>query len=198
MSYFCNQLIKPLFMKIVKVFFIFALVSMIAVSCKETKKEEVQDDAAVEMTEEESSVDTSEEVSPAEESEVASESDSETSAAAAGAGGAAATAASSSEATEDTAAKEAEVSEPAAVEELVVPEGVIAEEMADTPVVYPGCSGSGGVARLPFVQWADRIGDVPRRYRAGPDQFAQWQTGNCRRCVSGMVVGRQTRSCHRK
>ena len=39
-------------MKTIKVLFIFALVSMIAVSCKETKKEEVQDDAAVEMTEE--------------------------------------------------------------------------------------------------------------------------------------------------
>ena len=39
-------------MKIVKLLLVFALVSTIAVSCKETKKEEVQDDAAVEMTEE--------------------------------------------------------------------------------------------------------------------------------------------------
>ena len=32
-------------MKIIKVLVVFFLVSMIAVSCKETKKEEVQDDA---------------------------------------------------------------------------------------------------------------------------------------------------------
>lgn len=81
-------------MKIVKLFFVFAVVSMITFSCKESKKEEVQDDASVEMTEEGSE------------------------------------AAGSVEA------------ESKGLEPLAVPEGVIAEELADTPVVYPGCEGS--------------------------------------------------------
>lgn len=116
-------------MKIVKVLFIFALVSMIAVSCKETKKEDVQDGSAVEMTEE----------------------GSESSGAEAVEGGAAAAAsgAESEDASKDGA--EGEAIEPKAtaiqgetmgMEELVVPEGVIAEELADTPVIYPGCTGS--------------------------------------------------------
>ena len=124
-------------MKIVKVLFIFVLVSMIAVSCKETKKEEVQEDAAVEMTEEGS--DTNEmEVEAAEET-TSSDSDNGA-AAAAGAGAAAAAAASDSgESMEEAESVEAAAKE---VEPIVVPEGVIAEELADTPLVYPGCSGS--------------------------------------------------------
>lgn len=116
-------------MKIVKVLFIFALVSMIAISCKETKKEEVQDGSAVEMTEE----------------------GSESSGAEAVEGGAAAAASSaeSEDASKDGAESEAMESKATAIqgetmgmEELVVPEGVIAEELAETPVIYPGCTGS--------------------------------------------------------
>ena len=114
-------------MKIIKVLFIFALVSMIAVSCKETKKEEVQDDAAVEMTEEGG------DASDMEASEEGGE-------AAAGAAGAAA-AAEDGDGESMEAVKGVEAASKD-VEALVVPEGVIAEEMADTPVVYPGCTGS--------------------------------------------------------
>ncbi len=112
-------------MKIVKVLFIFALVSMIAVSCKETKKEEVQDDASVEMTEEGS------DASGMEASEEGSD---------AAAAGAAAT--SEDGAAETMEAAEGIETESKDVEALVVPEGVISEELADTPVIYPGCTGS--------------------------------------------------------
>ena len=113
-------------MKIVKVLFIFALVSMIAVSCGETKKEEVQDDASVEMTEEGSDdggMEASEEAAPSD-------------AAAAGA------ATSEDGAAETMEAVEGIEAEAKDVEALVVPEGVIAEELADTPLVYPGCTGT--------------------------------------------------------
>lgn len=122
-------------MKIVKVLFIFVLVSMIAISCKETKKEEVQDDAAVEMTEEGS--DASEMEGEAAEETTSSDSDEGAAAAAAGAGAAAAS--DSGESMEEAESVEAAAKE---VEPLVVPEGVISEELADTPVVYPGCTGS--------------------------------------------------------
>lgn len=108
-------------MKIVKVLFVFALVSMIAVSCKETKKEEVSDEA-VEMTED-----------SAESSGTSVEGDE------------AAAATSGSEAPEgDASMKEVKAIEGKSVgmEAFEVPEGVIAEELADTPVIYPGCSGS--------------------------------------------------------
>lgn len=108
-------------MKILKVLFIFALVSMIAVSCKETKKEDIQDGSAVEMTEEGSSMSGS--------IEATEEASDET-----------------SEEVEGAAAsmKKVEAIEGATegLEEMVVPEGVIAEEMADTPVIYPGCEGA--------------------------------------------------------
>jgi hypothetical protein len=117
-------------MKIIKVLFIFALVSMIAVSCKETKKEEVQDDAAVEMTEEGGDASDME----------ASEEGGEAAVGAAGAAGAAA-AAEDGDGESMEAVKGVEAASKD-VEALVVPEGVIAEEMADTPVVYPGCTGS--------------------------------------------------------
>lgn len=108
-------------MKIVKVLFVFALVSMIAVSCKETKKEEVKDEA-VEMTE-----DSAESSGTSEE------------------GGTEAAATSGSEASEgDASMKEVKAIEGKSVgmEAFDVPEGVIAEELADTPVIYPGCIGS--------------------------------------------------------
>ena len=108
-------------MKIVKVLFVFALVSMLAVSCKETKKEEVNDQA-VEMTEDGAESGTSVE------------------------GGAEAAAATGgSEASEGEASmKEGKAIEGKTVgmEAFDVPEGVIAEELADTPVIYPGCMGS--------------------------------------------------------
>lgn len=113
-------------MKIVKVLFIFALVSMIAVSCKETKKEDVQDGSAVEMTEEGSESSGAEAV--------------EGGADAVEGGAAAAASGAESEAMEPKAS--AIQGETMGMEELVVPEGVIAEELADTPVIYPGCTGS--------------------------------------------------------
>lgn len=130
-------------MKIIKVLFIFALVSMIAVSCKETKKEEVQDDA-VEVTDE---VTDSEEMEATD--DATEESTSTESAAPAAAAGAAAPA-SSTGSDESTGAAEASSEEAAEavsssssdIEEYVVPAGVMAEELAETPVVYPGCKGS--------------------------------------------------------
>ena len=112
--------------------FVFALVSMIAVSCKETKKEEVQDDAAVEMTEEGSDNNGME----------ASEEDGDAAAAAAAGAGAATGDTPSDDAAESMEAAKGVEAASKDVEALVVPEGVIAEEMADTPVVYPGCTGS--------------------------------------------------------
>jgi len=119
-------------MKIIKVLFVFALVSMIAVSCKETKKEEVSDEA-VEMTEDSAE---SSEMEVTEEPETSVEG----AGAAAAASGSEAPEASEGEATmEEAKAVEGEVKE---LEPVVVPEGVIAEELADTPVIYPGCTGS--------------------------------------------------------
>ena len=115
-------------MKILKLLLVFTLVSTIAVSCKETKKEEVQDDAAVEMTEEGS--DEVEVVEEAGEAEAAVEAE------ATGTAGASGAAAGSMDAVESIDAESKEI------EAVIVPEGVIAEELADTPVVYPGCTGS--------------------------------------------------------
>jgi len=118
-------------MKILKLLLVFTLVSTIAVSCKETKKEEVQDDAAVEMTEEAPEA-------VAEDAAEATEDEGSSNAAAAGA--AAASSASDSEGSmEAVKSIDAESKE---IEAVIVPEGVIAEELADTPVVYPGCTGS--------------------------------------------------------
>lgn len=129
-------------MKILKLLFIFTLVSMIAVSCKETKKEEVEDDA-VEMTEEATDADDMHVEEDATEEASSEESAAPAAAAAAGAG---AGAAASSSANEDASSTEDEAEVVAAsatsIEEFVVPEGVVAEELAETPVVYPGCSGS--------------------------------------------------------
>jgi len=124
-------------MKIVKLLLVFALVSTIAVSCKETKKEEVQDDAAVEMTEEGSD-------SGMEATDDAGESTEEESShdAAAGAAAGAAAAGAASEGSDEAEAVEAVEAQAKEIEPVVVPEGVIAEELADTPVIYPGCTGT--------------------------------------------------------
>lgn len=114
-------------MKIVKLVFIFALVSMIAVSCKETKKEAVQDESSVEMTEAEGTESIGAEA--VEGAAVASEGTSSGAEAVEGAEG-----------VEPTAT--AIEGEMIGMEALEVPEGVIAEKLADTPVIYPGCTGA--------------------------------------------------------
>ena len=124
-------------MKIVKLLLVFALVSTIAVSCKETKKEEVQDDAAVEMTEEGS--DSGMEATDDAGESAEDESSHDAAAGAAATGAAAAGAASDGESKEAVEGVEGETKE---LEPVVVPEGVIAEELADTPVIYPGCTGT--------------------------------------------------------
>ena len=108
-------------MKIVKVLFIFALVSMIAVSCKETKKEEVQDESAVEMTDDGSASGDVESTEGTSEGEESSD--------------------PANDKVEAAGAAKAIEGETKGVEEMVVPEGVIAEKLADTPVIYPGCEG---------------------------------------------------------
>ena len=126
-------------MKILKLLFIFTLVSMIAVSCKETKKEEVEDDA-VEMTEDatDSGVEATEDAAASTEEEESSH-DAAAGAAAAGAAGAAAASSDGEGNAEAVEPVEAAAKE---LEPVVVPEGVIAEELADTPVIYPGCTGT--------------------------------------------------------
>jgi len=108
-------------MKIVKVLFIFALVSMVAVSCKETKKEEVQDESAVEMTDDGSASGDLESTEGTSEGEESSD--------------------PANEKVEAVGAAKAIEGETKGVEEMVVSEGVIAEKLADTPVIYPGCEG---------------------------------------------------------
>ena len=125
-------------MKILKLLLVFTLVSTIAVSCNETKKEEVQDDAAVEMTEESS--DAGSEEAPAASTEASDEEGSSNAATGAAVGAAAASSASDSEGSKE--AVESIDAESKEIEAVIVPEGVIAEELADTPVVYPGCTGS--------------------------------------------------------
>lgn len=122
-------------MKIVRLMFLFALVSVFVLSCKETKKEEVKDDAAVEMTDDAN--DSNEEIEPE-----SSDNDATSATggdAAAGAAGAAATTEGDAVSKEPVTGIKTEAKE---LEEIDVPEGVIAEELADTPVVYPGCTGS--------------------------------------------------------
>ena len=103
-----------------------AIVSMVVFSCKETKKEEVQDANAVEMEEGSSSESAD---------EAASDGQVEASSSEAAATDESATTESKAPATGVEAASKD-------VEALAVPEGVLAEELADTPVIYPGCSGS--------------------------------------------------------
>ncbi len=130
-------------MKIVKLLLVFALVSTIAVSCKETKKEEVQDDA-VEMTEEgsDSGMEAADDAASSESTEEGSSDDAAAGAAATGGAAAAAGAATAADDEGNKEAVEAVEGEAKELEPVVVPEGVIAEELADTPVIYPGCTGS--------------------------------------------------------
>lgn len=127
-------------MKILKIIFVFAFIGMIAVSCKETKKEEVQEDTSVEMTEENSGMDATEGDNSLDASGEESSDSEGSSADEPAAAGAAKTVGESAASEPEAEVLEAE--EVAEVEELVVPQGVIAEELADTPVIYPGCSGS--------------------------------------------------------
>ncbi|UCE93100.1 MAG: hypothetical protein JSV73_09830 [Flavobacteriaceae bacterium] len=123
-------------MKILKLLFIFTLVSMLAYSCKESKKEEAQDDASTEMTEDgpDASADPDEAATyEAEESEGDD-------ASGAAAGAAAATAAEGGSGEMEPA--ESIETQAMDLEDVEVPEGVIVEGLADTPVIYPGCTGA--------------------------------------------------------
>ena len=119
-------------MKFTKFLFVLALIGLLTVSCKESKKEDVQDESGVEMTEEGSS-------------DVSSSSDADgTSAEASSSDGAAAAAATgaasgSAAGAESKSAAEGVEGETKGVEEVAVTEGVMTEKMADTPVIYPGC-----------------------------------------------------------
>ncbi len=125
-------------MKILKLLLVFTLVSTIAVSCKESKKEEVQDDTAVEMTEE-GSDEVTEDAADASTEDAEDEGSSD---AAVGAASGAAAAEPASDSEETMEAAESIDAEPKEIEAVVIPEGVIAEELSDTPLIYPGCSGS--------------------------------------------------------
>jgi len=109
-------------MKLIKLFFAFMLISVLVVSCKETKKEESTDDS-IEVTDE-----------SAEANNEATEGGNEE-----------ATHDASEESTESGTEPTAEGIEATSkeLEEMqVAEEGVIMEKMADTPVVYPGCAGT--------------------------------------------------------
>ena len=115
-------------MKVLKTFFIFAMVSMLVVSCKETKKEEVQEGDTMEMTDEATS-------------DAAAESDDS--------GAVEGSSSSAAEGGQETNMKEGKAMEATSkgVEEVPVAEGVMAEGLADTPVIYPGCA-SGSVDEI--------------------------------------------------
>lgn len=120
-------------MKIIKLLIVLVVVSALTFSCKSEKKEGEQDESAVEMTEEGSMDESSSDAA------ASSEASSDDAAAGAAAGAAAASGSSA-----DASATPAEGVEGAAkgVEEMAVAEGVMTEDMADTPVIYPGCSGA--------------------------------------------------------
>jgi len=100
-------------MKIIKLFYAIAIVSFIAVSCKETKKEELSKDS-MEITDESSE---SVEAKGASEADGVKEEMKKN---------------SEAEAIETTTKE---------VEKMAAEEGVIIEKLADTPVIYPGCEG---------------------------------------------------------
>jgi len=122
-------------MKIVKLFFAIAIISLIAVSCKETKKEELSEDS-IEVTDE--GVESTEAVA---EEEVAEQTNVEATEEKSGSTGGAETAAvESTEVEKEVEAKAVEVTSKE-VEKMIAEEGVIIEKLADTPVIYPGCEG---------------------------------------------------------
>lgn len=123
-------------MKFTKLLFVFALISLLTVSCKESKKEDVQDESAVEMTEEGSS-DAS---SSSDADGTSAEASSSDGADAAATGAATGTAAGAAAGAESKSVAEGVEGETKGVEEVAVMEGVMTEEMADTPVIYPGCA----------------------------------------------------------
>lgn len=108
-------------MKILKLLFAVAIINMITASCNScetSKKDEVQDESAVEMTDEGS------------EAMEATGGEEESTEAAAGAAGAAA-----------HEAVEAVEGATTGVEEVPIDPSIMAESMTNTPVVYPGCEG---------------------------------------------------------
>ncbi len=127
-------------MKFTKFLFVLALIGLLTVSCKESKKEDVQDESGVEMTEEGSS-DVSSSSDADGTSAEASSSDGAAAAAATGAASGSAAGAESKSAAEGESKSAAEgvEGETKGVEEVAVTEGVMTEKMADTPVIYPGC-----------------------------------------------------------
>jgi hypothetical protein len=110
-------------MKISKLFYVLVVVSAITFSCKSDKKEasEAVDDAIEAV--EEAADDAADAVQE-------------------GADAVGEAAAEGAEAVEEAAGKAVEGVEGAVkgVEEMVVAEGVMTEDLADTPVIYPGCA----------------------------------------------------------
>jgi len=136
-------------MKIIKLLFVFAIIGLIAVSCKETKKEDVVDESAVEMTEE---------GSEASEMEATEDSGSESTDAG--------TTTTEGDAAEESPKEAQEGVEAASkdVEEVPV-EGVeiLSEEMADTPVIYPGC-GEGSVEEIRACSKKEFIAFITKKF----------------------------------
>lgn len=111
-------------MKIIKLFYAIAIVGSIAVSCKETKKEELKEDSMEITNESSESVETSTDESvEANQVKGTSEADGVKE--------------------EMKGNREAEAIETTTkeVEKMAADEGVIIEKFADTPVIYPGCEG---------------------------------------------------------
>lgn len=140
-------------MKLFKVFFMMLAISMFVASCGKSKKEEITDDAAVEMNEAGSEADAA-----AEEDNTQSDAGSQGEAAGAGAAGAAATGSKDPAKGVDSETKD--------VEELKVPEGVIAEDLADTPVIYPGCA-KGSVEETRACSKAEFIAFLKKEFDQG-------------------------------
>jgi len=117
-------------MKSIKLLFVFAIIGIIAVSCKETKKEEVVDDTdSVEIVDE---VTETTEESASSAVEKSDEADSKT--------------------------KEESVEGATnSVEKLEVDDNVMVEASADTPVIYPGCKGTNeeirGCSKEKFIKF---------------------------------------------
>jgi len=99
-------------MKIIKVLFVFAIISLIAVSCKETKKEEVKD--TIKVTEEVS-------IEPVDKKTESTDQSTQP------------------KATEKKV--ETIETTTMGLDDAMV-KGLVLEAMADTPVIYPGCEGS--------------------------------------------------------
>jgi hypothetical protein len=116
-------------MKIIKLFFAIAIISLIAVSCKETKKEESSEDS-IEVTDE--SGESTEVVAEEEVTEPINVEETEENVESTG------VAVENTEVEKEVEAKAVEVTSKE-VEKMVAEEGVIIEKLADTPVIYPGC-----------------------------------------------------------